>query len=194
MKKSEKIFKVLLYLSLVIVGAVVGIALGHYGTMPLAEEINLIDLATLVATVFLAVYVPAVLDRRLQTMRDRKNILEDRISDYQALLRRINMLVQGSSIISPENYLSIKNLLDISCNKLDTLVSLIKNSNLDNSLNRDIAQIKKINNEHSELLCIEQANDVKLEYSSQVREQEEALYNKLDEATSLLIFKINSVQ
>jgi hypothetical protein len=190
--KHEKLFKVFLYISLLILGAVAGIALGHYRDIPLAEEINLIDLATLVATVFLAVYVPAVLDRRLQTLRDRKDILEDRISDYQALLRRINMLVQSSSVVSVDTYLTIKNLMDISESKLNTLVSLIKNSGLKTSLNQDIAKIKKMNNEHNALLWIEADKVTNQQYSDQIREQEENLYNKLDEATSLLIFKISS--
>lgn len=193
-RKHEKLFRIFLYISLLLLGAVVGIALSHYRDIPLAEEINLIDLATLVATVFLAVYVPAVLDRRLQTLRDRKDILEDKISDYQALLRRINMLIQSSSVISVDTYLTIKNLMDISGNKLDTLVSLIKNSRLDNSLNQDIAKIKKMNNEHNKLLFIESENITNKQYPNQVREQEENLYNKLDEATSLLIFKISSSQ
>lgn len=190
--KYEKLFRIFLYISLLILGAVVGIALGHYHDMPLAEEINLIDLATLVATVFLAVYVPAVLDRRLQTLRDRKNILEDRISDYQALLRRINMLVQSSSFISLDTYLTIKNLMDISESKLNTLISLIKNSGLKSPLNQDIAKIKKMNNEHNGLLWIELEKVTNQQYSDSVREQEENLYNKLDEATSLFIFKISS--
>lgn len=193
MKKGEKLLKVFLYIVLVVLGVLVGIALSHYKTLPLTEEINLIDAAALIVTIFLAVYIPAVLDRQLQTMRDRKNILEDRITDYQSLVRRINMLIQANLKRSLEEQLTIRNLLDVSGHRLDTIASLIKNSGLDSSLNRDMIQIKKINDEHKNLLWNEiEANTEQTSSEQAIREQEEILYNKLDEVTSLLIFKINN--
>ena len=194
MKKKGNLSKIFFYLSLVILGIVAGTAFGHYGTLPLSQEINLIDLATLVVTIFLAVYVPAVLDRNLQVVKDRKNLLEDRISDYQTLLRRVNMSVQGEHTMSLNTYLTIKNLLDIAGNRLHTLTSLIRNSDLDESLNRDVSKIKELDEEHRTLLLNQTNEKNEVEYSDQVRRDEELLYNQIDEATSLLIFKISSVK
>ena len=195
MKRSEKLVKLFFYLMLVVLGIIVGVAFGHYGNLPLAEEINLIDIAGLMVTIFLAVYIPMVLNQQLQTTRDRKKLLEDRILDYQILIRRVNILIQDKQTRPFDDYLTIKNLLDVSEQRLNTLVLLIKNSGFDSSLNQDIAKIKKINEEHKNLLWdkIEAVSDSDLLEQS-IREREELLYNKLDETSSLLIFKISSVK
>ena len=195
MKRSEKLVKLFFYLMLVVLGIIVGVAFGHYGNLPLAEEINLIDIAGLMVTIFLAVYIPMVLNQQLQTTRDRKKLLEDRILDYQNLIRRVNILIQDKQTRPFDDYLTIKNLLDVSEQRLNTLVLLIKNSGFDSSLNQDIAKIKKINEEHKNLLWdkIEAVSDSDLLEQS-IREREELLYNKLDETSSLLIFKISSVK
>jgi len=191
MKKKIKLLKIFLYLSLIVLGFVAGIAFSNYKNIPLSEEINLIDVATLVATIFLAVYVPAVLDKHLQTTRDRKELIEKRIVDYQALLRRINMSLQSSTALTAETYLTIKNLLDISGHRLETIISLIKNSKLDSSLNDDIAEIKKLNDQHKNLLLKDSAKNNNFSYPAEIKEEEELYYNKLDELTSLLMLKIS---
>jgi hypothetical protein len=191
MRRSSKILKVFLYLALVVLGLVAGWALSHYHSLPLSQEINLIDLATLVVTIFLAVYVPAVLDRQLQTVQDRKRILEERIVDYQALQRRINMYVQDEEALKTDTYLTIMNLLDVSGHRLETLASLIKNSGLDKSLNNDIADVIQVNEDHKALFSgLDKSAGAT--YPESLRNQEELLYNKLDEATSLMIFKISN--
>ena len=192
MKKDNRYIKVFINLSLIILGIIVGIAIGRYGKIPFAQEVNLVDVATLMVTVFLAVYVPAVLDRRLQTMRDRKDLLEKRITDYQALLQRINLLVQDDRKLSVDGRLTIYNLLDISGHRLDTLIILINNSNLGIALDSNIEIIKKLDNEHRDLLS--DGKKAKEDYSDDIRDREEILYNKLDEMTSLLIFKISEAK
>lgn len=195
MKKHEKLLRVFLYVVLVVLGMLVGIAFGHYSTLPLAQEINLIDIAALIVTIFLAVYIPAVLNQQLQTTRDMKELLTNRISDYQSLLRRVNILIQDERTRPFDAHLTIKNLLDVSGNRLDTLISLIKNSGLGASLNHDIIEIKKINEAHKNLLWDKFEVDNETTAAEQsVREQEELLYNRLDEASSLLIFKISNAK
>lgn len=83
--KSNRLLRVFVYVVVLIIGIVIGIAIRHYHNIPLSDEINLVDLATLVATVFLAVYVPEVLDRKLQNTRDKKELLENRINELQTL-------------------------------------------------------------------------------------------------------------
>lgn len=191
MRKNAKIVQILFYLALIILGAIAGIVLGHYNNLPLVEEIDIIDVAALMATIFLAVYVPTVLNRQLQILRDRKNLLEDRISDYQSLLRRVNMLVQGDFILSETYGPTMKNLLDVAGHRLDTLASLIRNSGFEKSLIKDVRKIKEIDEEHKKLLWSEKEINPE-KYTEQIRQQEEILYNKLDELTCLLIFKINN--
>jgi len=104
------------------------------------------------------------------------------------------MSVQGEHTMSLNTYLTIQNLLDIAGNRLHTLTSLIRNSDLDESLNRDIIKIKELDEEHKTLLLNQTNEKNEIEYSDQVRRDEELLYNQIDEATSLLIFKISSVK
>ena len=192
MKKQDRKLGIFLNISLVILGIVIGIAIGKYAKIPFQQEVNIIDLAGLLVTVFLAVYVPAVLDRHLQAMRDRKGLLESRIEDYQLLLRRINTIVQDGRKLLPSEQLTIRNLLDIAGHRIDTLITLIKYSHLDSSFSGDIDDVKKADDEHRALL--QAAGKAVEDYTDDIRKQEEMLYIKLDEMTSLLIFKITEAR
>lgn len=183
---------VFLNLSLIIIGLIVGIAIGNYGNIPFQQEVNIVELAGLFVTVFLAVYVPAVLDRQLQSLRDRNDLLESRIEDYQSFLRRINMIVQEDRSLQGNEPLTLINLLDISGHRINTLASLIKNSRFDASFSKDITAIRKVNDQHRDLLLPE-GKPVE-NYGDDIRKQEEELYFKLDEMTSLLILKISEAK
>lgn len=166
-------------------GIVAGMAIRHYYNIPLAETINIIDVATLVFTIFLAVYIPEVLDRRLQVKRDKKELIEDRIEEVQALYRKMNLLVQQEEA-SEKDEATIRNTLDVSQHKLGTIVTLLSASGMRTSFNKDIRRIVKISQEHKDLLW-----DVEVPYSAEIKEKESALYNAFDKETSLLVFKIS---
>ncbi|MCC8154530.1 MAG: hypothetical protein LIP01_10130 [Tannerellaceae bacterium] len=76
MKDPKRFLKYFLYASLVLIGVVIGIAIRHYYHMPIEETINIVDLATLVTTIFLAVYIPEVLDQRSEVKKDKKELME----------------------------------------------------------------------------------------------------------------------
>ena len=69
---TENIIKYSMYLFILVLGIILGITIRHYYNIPIAETINIIDVATLVVTIFLAVYIPEVLDRKLQIKREHK--------------------------------------------------------------------------------------------------------------------------
>lgn len=170
---------------LLALGIVIGVAIRHYYNIPLAETINMVDVATLVTTIFLAVYIPEVLDRRLQVKRDKKELIEERIEEFQALHRKINMLVQQNSI-SDKDKMSIRNALDICEHKLDTIITLLTAAEMKPSFNKEIRKIRKISQEHKELLWNNTG-----EYTTEEKGKEEELYNLMDKETSLLVFKIS---
>lgn len=194
MKKTDNILRIFLYLSLLAVGGVVGISVGHMKGITISQEINIIDMATLVVTIFLAVYIPAVLDRRLQSSKEKQDILIARINDYQTLQRRINMLVQSVNNQTISEHLSIQNLLDVSQHKFMTFVSLMNNANLNGKFDKALADIQLLDRQHKELLWSDKMSDTGFSYSTEVKQREEELYNKIDEATSLLIFAINDAK
>lgn len=183
--KQITILKFLFGLFLMGLGVVIGIAIRHYHNVPLAETINIIDVATLVTTIFLAVYIPEVLDRRLQVKRDKKELIEERVEELQALYRKINMLVQQESA-SDKDKASIKNTLDVCQHKLETIVTLLSASGMKASFSKEIRKIERIGKEHKELLW-----NNKEAYTTEVKEKEETLYNAFDKETCLLVFKIS---
>lgn len=194
MKVSDKLLRIFVYLSLVVLGIIVGVAVKTYTKLPLAEEVNLVDVATLAVTIFLAVYIPAVLDRKLQVKRDKKELIIDRITDYMSLQRRINSVVQEHTS-TPDYRLTINNLLDITRHRLETLGSLLKNAGFEVDFDKDVQKIKQLDDQHRSLL----ANAVRetkenLNYSPEIRDDEERLFNGLDEACSMLIFKIDDIE
>lgn len=189
--RSIKLLKTFIYLSILVLGIVVGISIGNYNNMSVSEEINLIDIATLIVTVFLAVYIPEVLDRRLQNTRDKKMLLENRISEFQALVKRTNMLVQSEDKMSVKDYLTMKNTLDVSQNKLETIISLIKHADLKTSFDKDLKELQKLSDAHSRLLTIDDDIAGEFLYPDSVKAEEEKIYNQLDKVSSVLIFRIS---
>lgn len=183
---------IFLYLSLICIGIVIGIAIRHYGNLPLSESFNVIDLATLMTTIFLAVYVPEVLDRKLQVTKDKKHLIEQRIEELQALCRKVNILVQSDLMGSSRNILIVNNTLDVTTSKIATIRSLLTHSNLKITFSAELDNIENLCIKHKELLWQDKIDTETFEYSLELQKQEELLYNEIDAATSLLIFKISS--
>ncbi len=194
MKNSKRLVRYLIYLFLLVIGIIIGIAIRHYTNVPLEETINLVDVATLLVTVFLAVYIPEVLDRKLQIQRDKKVLIESRITDFQALQRKINSLVQDDIIINEKNYLTLKNELDISLHKLETISTLIKYANFGISFDNEIGIIDSLSRKQKDLLILKETKENKFTYSDEIQQQEEKLFNEIDKATSLLLFKISDAE
>lgn len=175
----------MLTLFLIALGVVIGIAIRHYYDIPLAQTINIIDVATLVTTIFLAVYIPEVLDRQLQVKRDKKELITRRIEELQALYRKINLLVQQGEH-TEKNDLAIDNTLDLCSHRLETIITLLTALNVKTSFNKEIRRIRKLCQEHRDLL-----SDDSTKNAEELRQDEEALYNQIDKETCLLIFNIS---
>ncbi|MCD8186228.1 MAG: hypothetical protein LUD68_07185 [Rikenellaceae bacterium] len=150
--KTPLILRILLYAVLLAIGIIVGIAIQHYKNIPLSTEVNLIDLATLVVTVFLAVYIPEVLDQRLQNTQDKKKLIENRIAEYQGILRKINGTVQSDILLDEKTALVVKNNVDILQHKLATAVSLLSYANFKITFEREIDSLKALTDRYAEVI------------------------------------------
>lgn len=191
MQLKTNFLKIFLYVALICIGIIIGIAIRHYGNLPLSESLNIIDLATLVTTIFLAVYVPEVLDRKLQVAKDKKHLIEQKIEELQALYRKVNLLVQSDLQVSSRSILLIDNTLDVSKSKIKTIRNLLIHANLGNNFVEELNEIEKLCEKHKDLLWINEAESENFAYSIAIQKREELLYNEIDSATSLLIFKIS---
>ena len=189
---NKKINPKFIYITLLIILVIiVGVVVDRDGHLPIDETINLVDLLTLVATVFLAVYIPKVLDRKLEVSRNQKELVEHRIADLQQLFRRINLLVQETYDANERDMLMINNTLDVCQHRLSTIASLVKYSKKNVSLQQDITVVVDLAKEYKDLLWIDKTNTNVSLYTQDIRQKEEELYNQLDEKTCLLIFKLN---
>ncbi|MCL2327884.1 MAG: hypothetical protein FWC39_05150 [Bacteroidetes bacterium] len=191
-KNKDKLMRYFFSFALLLIGVVVGIAIRHYYNLPLSETINIVDVAMLLTTVFLAVYVPSVLDKQAQTMRDKGDVIEQRIMEFQGLHRKLNMMVQTGSV-NYEECLSINNLLDVSDHRLETITTLITYYNKNILLKPNIGAVKEFCKAHRELLFIQHVAPEGKKFTKEERAKEEELYNKIDRSSSLLLFDVNDI-
>lgn len=182
--KIDRLLKISLWAFLIGLGVVIGIAIRHYANIPLAETINIIDVATLVTTIFLAVYIPEVLNRRLEVKKDKQDMIIKRIEELQVLYRRSNMIIQ-SEYISVNETSIVMNLVDICQHKIDTVVSLLNAAGMAQDFTDDIKQIEEIVDEYTNHIRNNPGN-----FDLAIKMREEALYVELDQKTSMLILKI----
>ncbi|MDR0334105.1 MAG: hypothetical protein LBI15_11685 [Dysgonamonadaceae bacterium] len=192
LRNNNKFLRIFFTFSIFLIGIVVGIAIRHYYNIPLSQEINIVDVAMLLTTVFLAVYVPSVLDRQMQVMRDKGNVIEQRIVEFQGLIRRINLIVQ-SGVVNYEGCLSINNLLDICDHRLETIVTLLSYYDKSDSYKQEINKVKAFCKKRRELLFMEQVPQEGKKFTKEERDHEEELYNQIDRSSSLLLFKVNDI-
>jgi hypothetical protein len=192
LRNNNKFLRIFFTFSIFLIGIVVGIAIRHYHNIPLSQEINIVDVAMLLTTVFLAVYVPSVLDRQMQVMRDKGNVIEQRIIEFQGLIRRINLIVQSGGV-DYEGCLSMNNLLDICDHRLETIVTLLSYYDKSDSYKQEINKVKAFCKEHRESLFMEQVSQEGKKFTKEERDREEELYNQIDRSSSLLLFKVNDI-
>lgn len=123
-QKKDRILKYLLYATILLLGVAAGIAIRHYYNIPMIESINIIDLATLIVTIFLAIYIPGVFDQQMEVRQDKKELLEHRIEDLQELYRTVNLSVQQGQAGAKDRLL-LHNSLDVAANRFNTVNTLL---------------------------------------------------------------------
>lgn len=191
-QKKDRLLKYLLYVSILALGVAAGIAIRHYYQIPMIEAINIVDVATLIVTIFLAVYIPGVFDRQLQVKQDKKELIEHRLEELQGFYRRVNQIAQNGAETDRDVYI-VNNTLDVAANRLTIISTLMEYLNLDDTFKEEMEELKGLNREYELLLNgTEQPKDGFI-YPETIRRKEEQLYNKLDKATSLLVFKISDI-
>lgn len=191
MSRKKVILRYLFSFFLIALGILVGIVIFSRWHFPIEETLNLMDLITLITTIFLAVYIPEVLDRKLQISRDKKELIEHRLEDLQTLYRRINVLVQSADVYSERDILMINNTLDICQHRLETISTLIGYSKFKYSFDKEMQEIISLSKEHRSTLWTDKIDENAELNLKNVQGQEEILYNKIDQQTCLLIFKLS---
>ncbi|MCD7969004.1 MAG: hypothetical protein LUF87_01455 [Alistipes sp.] len=189
-QRRDRGLKYLLYGTIFLLGTAAGIAIRHYYNIPMIESINIIDVATLIVTIFLAVYIPGVFDRQMEVRQDKKELIEHRIGDLQEQLRQVDRQVQRGQLSEKEREL-LMNSLEVAANRFGTIITLFDYLGLDDTFTDDTSRIRDLLSSLCDLLNKARLRDG--DYSGEVRREEERLYNEIDKQTSLLVFRISDI-
>lgn len=187
--------KYLIGFVLVLVGVAIGIVIGHYHLLPLEEKINIIDLATLLVTIFLALYIPAFLDKQIQNKRYEKDVIIRKIEALQSSFKDVNKLVtecaQKGAASQANCHLIINCFTNIS-NELESVITLIEHCH-SNKLDKELNELKSFRREYKTLVTGGKFQTKNFKYTALTKKDEELLYNKIDKSICMLIFKVNGI-
>lgn len=187
--------KILVTVISIVIGFITGIGFqNYYPDINYEEKINLIDLATLCVTAFLALYVPSFLERNMHNKRSEKEVLIRRVENLQRTLNEINEIffscVEKKLVSQSDSYLIIR-LFILFSNQLETIITLTGYSN--NFLfPEEFKNIKKLRYEYKKIVTGEQFQTKGFNYSTLDINAEGNTFFKLDKELSLLIIKINN--
>lgn len=180
---------------LVSVGVALGIAIKHYYSIPLEDKINIVDLTTMLITIFLAIYIPAFLDKHMQNKRYEKEVVIRKIEGLQSTMKEVNKIVtecvQKNSVSVSNNYSIINSFTTIS-NELDTLITLIDHCQKD-KFKAEIERIKSLRHQYRTTVTGGNFQHRNFKYSALTKKEEEIIYHKMDKELCMLIFKVNGI-
>lgn len=182
---------------LVIVGVVIGMGLQHYYPLfSFEDKIDVVGLATLIVTIFLAVYIPIFLERNMHNKRSEKDVIIRKIEGLQGTIRTVNHKVAECvqrQTVSSANKALIVNLFTTISNELDTIIKLSDLCKKD-KFNKDFEEIKSIRYQYRKMVTggdFDTRRDFK--FSMLDKKEEEKIYHQFDKALCVLIFKVNGI-
>jgi hypothetical protein len=181
---------------LVIIGVVIGMGLQYYYPLFLFEDkIDIVGLATLVVTIFLAVYIPIFLERNMHNKRSEKDVIIRKIEALQGTIRSVNYTVsecvQKQSVSTANTYQLISLFTNIS-NELDTIITLSDYCKK-NKFKDDFEKIKRCRFQYRKMVTGGDFQKKGFKYSILDKKEEEKIYHKFDKALCVLIFKVNGI-
>lgn len=181
---------------LVIVGVVIGMGLQHYYPLfSFEDKIDIVGLATLAVTIFLAVYVPIFLERNIHNKRSEKDVIIRKIEALQETIKIVNCTVsecvQKQSVSTVNNYKLIRLFTTIS-NELDTIITLSDYCEK-NKFKDDFEEIKSCRFQYRKIVTGGDFQKKGFKYSILDKKEEEIIYHRFDKALCVLIFKVNGL-
>ncbi len=181
---------------LVIVGVVIGMGLQHYyPVFEFEDKIDIVGLATLIVTIFLAVYIPIFLERNMHNKRSEKDVIIRKIEALQGTIRNVNHIVgecvQKQTVSSANSYYLISLFTSIS-NELDTIITLSEHCGKD-KFNKDFEEIKNCRFQYRTMVTGGDFQKKGFKYTILDKKEEEKIYHKFDKALCVLIFKVNGL-
>lgn len=181
---------------LVIAGIVIGMGLQYYYPLFLFEDkIDIVGLATLIVTIFLAVYIPVFLEKNMYNKRSEKDVIIRKIEALQATIRIVNQIVgecvQKQTVSSANTYLII-NLFTTISNELETIITLTEHC-CKNKFKEEFEEIKACRFQYRKMVTGGDFQKKGFKYDMLDKKEEEKIYHRFDKALCILIFKVNGL-
>jgi hypothetical protein len=181
---------------LVIVGVVIGMGIHHYYPIfQFEEKIDIVGLATLVVTIFLAVYIPIFLERNMHNKRSEKDVIIRKIEVLQTTIRNVNNTVgecvQKQAVSTANSYHLISLFTSIS-NELDTIITLSEHCGKD-KFKENFEEIKSCRFQYKNIVTGGDFQKKGFKYTILDKKEEEKIYHKFDKLLCVLIFKVNGL-
>jgi hypothetical protein len=181
---------------LVVVGVVIGMGLQHYYPLfSFEDKIDIVDLSTLLVTIFLAVYIPVFLERNMHNKRSEKDVIIRKIEALQGTIQTVNHLVgecvQKQAVSSANTYLLMGLFTTIS-NELDTVIKLTDLCGKD-KFKDDFEEIKSCRFQYRKMVTGGGFQKKNFKYTILDKKEEEKIYHQFDKALCVLIFRVNGL-
>ncbi len=188
--------KYLVGVLLLLIGIALGLGIDHYYPIfKFEEKINLIDLCTLLVTIFLAVYIPMFLEKNMHNKRYEKDVTIRRIEALQLNLKQVDKTVtecvQKNAVSNANAYLIINYFTNIS-NELDTLITFVEHCHKKKFAD-NLNAINQLRHQYRTAVTGGNFQKKDFKYSALAKKEEELIYHKLDKELCMLIFKITEV-
>ena len=136
--------RIIIGVILVIIGVVIGMGLQHYyPVFEFEDKIDIVGLATLIVTIFLAVYIPIFLERNMHNKRSEKDVIIRKIEGGK---QQLEMSIISLANMCKTNCIICKLILFdkfiyFDFNELDTIITLSEHCGKD-KFNKDFEEIK----------------------------------------------------
>jgi len=181
---------------LVILGIVIGMGLHHYyPVFQFEDKLDIVGLATLVVTIFLAVYIPIFLERNMHNKRSEKDVIIRKIEALQGTIRNVNQTVgectQKQTVSTANSYHLVSLFTSIS-NELDTIITLSDHC-AKNEFKEYFEEIKSCRFQYKNIVTGGSFQNKGFKYTILDKKEEEKIYHRFDKALCVLIFKVNGL-
>lgn len=181
---------------LVIAGIVIGMGLQYYHPLfSFEDKIDIVGLATLVVTIFLAVYIPVFLEKSMHNKRGEKDVIIRKIEALQATIRTVNQTVGEcvqKQVVSPANSCLIISLFTTISNELETIITLTDHCCKD-KFKDEFEKIKAYRFQYRKIVTGGDFQKKGFKYDILDKKEEEKVYHSFDKSLCLLIFKVNGL-
>lgn len=181
---------------LVLSGVAIGVGINHYyPTFPIEDKINLVDLTTLLITIFLAIYIPVFFEKHMHNKRYEKDVIIRKIEGLQSTMKDVNKFVTEcvqKNAVSAANCHSIINCFTTISNELDTLITLMDHCHKD-KFKDEIVRIKSLRHQYKTTVTGGNFQRKNFKYPALTKKEEEVTYHKMDKELCMLIFKVNGI-